>query len=628
VSKKSDLDLPVYLFHEGTNTRAYDLLGCHFERRGGEAGAVFRTWAPNAKAVSVAGDFNLWDDAANPMEKVSEAGVWQVFIPGIKEFDKYKYCVVTKRGKKLMKADPYAFHAETRPGTASKAYELDGYEWGDAEWQARKAGAFDPYNRPMNIYELHAGSWKTYPDGQPFGYEKLAEELIPHALDMGYTHVELLPLSEYPLDESWGYQATGYYAVTSRYGTPKGFMRFVDLCHMAGVGVILDIVPAHFPKDAHGLFAFDGSHCYEYADPTMREHPDWGTAVFDFGRNEVRSFLVSNACFWADKFHVDGLRMDAVASMLYLDYSRKPGQWRPNRNGGRENLEAVELLRRMNGAVLTAFPGTLTIAEESTAWPLVTKPPGDGGLGFNFKWNMGWMNDMLRYMSTDPVNRSGIHGSLAFSLVYAFSENFVLPVSHDEVVHGKRSLLGRMPGSYDEKFASVRAFLGYMAAHPGKKLLFMGAEFGQFIEWDYRKALDWQLLEYPRHRELMAFARDLNRFYLEEKAFWEADTGWEGFAWISSGDAAQNIVSFRRIARGGDEVVVLCNFSPVKREGYRIGVKTRGVYTEVLSSDDAKYGGWENRNAPVESEETPMHGRERSIALTLPPLSTIYLKVG
>jgi 1,4-alpha-glucan branching enzyme len=561
------------------------------------------------------------------MEKVSEAGLWQAFVPGVKEFDRYKFCVVTRRGKKLMKADPYAFHAETRPGTASRAYNMDGYEWGDADWQAKKAEGFDPYRSPMNIYEVHAASWKTYPDGQPFGYEKLADELIPYLLDMGYTHVELLPLSEYPLDASWGYQATGYFAVTSRYGTPKDFMRFVDLCHRAGLGVILDIVPAHFPKDAYGLYEFDGSRCYEYADALMREQPDWGTVIFDYGRNEVRSFLISSACFWADRFHVDGLRMDAVACMLYRDYSRKPGQWRPNKDGGRENWEAVELIRKMNEAVLTGFPGTLTFAEESTAWPLVTKPPYTGGLGFNFKWNMGWMNDILRYISADPVYRASLHGNVTFSLVYSFSENFVLPISHDEVVHGKHSLLDKMPGAYDEKFASLRAFLGYMTAHPGKKLLFMGSEFGQFIEWDFRKALDWLLLEYLRHREMQAYSRDLNRFYLAEKAFWEADTGWEGFQWICADDALQNVISFRRIAKDGEEVAAVCNFSPVKREGYRIGVKSAGQYAEVLNSDDVKYGGWGNLNGSVKSEKKPMHGYNHSIVLTLPPLSTIYLKL-
>ncbi len=622
-----DLDLPIYLFHEGSNSRAYDLLGCHLLGVGKDAEeAVFCTWAPHAAAVSVVGDFNNWDPLANPLERLNDAGLWRGSIHGILEFDCYKYCVTTTKGDRRLKTDPYGFHAETRPGTASKAYCIEGYAWHDGEWQAEKASA-NPFEKPINIYELHAGSWKTYPDGKPYSYAKLAEELIPYVKAMGYTHVELMPLNEYPFDGSWGYQPTGYFAPTSRYGTPKDFMRFVDECHCAGIGVILDIVPAHFPKDAHGLFEFDGQSCYEYSDLAKREQPDWGTMVFDFGRGEVMSFLISSACFWVEQYHIDGLRVDAVASMLYLDYGRKSGQWRPNQKGGRENLEAVELIRRMNSAVLSTYPGTLMMAEESTSWPLVTKPPHDGGLGFNFKWNMGWMNDMLQYMATDPVMRASRHGNITFSFMYAFSENFVLPISHDEVVHGKRSLLNKMPGSYDEKFANTRVFFAFMMAHPGKKLLFMGAEIGQFIEWDYKKALDWHLLEYPRHKELSRFVCNLNRFYLGEPAFWQFDTSQEGFAWIAHDDAAQNIIAFRRIARNGSEVIVVCNFAPVVREKYRIGVPKPGVYHEVLNSDAQDYGGWGHTNNPANSTNVPMHGQKQSIVITIPPLAAVFLKL-
>ena len=624
-SKKSSLDLPLYLFHEGTNSRAYELLGCRSAAVKGRKGMVFRVWAPSSRAVSVVGDFNNWDKYANSMQRLSEGGVWQVFIADLKEFDVYKYCVTSRRGKQVLKADPYGFHSETRPQTATKIYDLDAYSWNDAPWQRRKAAQV-PYNQPINIYELHAGSWRRYADGQAMDYVKLAEELIPYAKGMGYTHVELMPLSEYPFDGSWGYQVTGYYAVTSRYGTPGDFMKFVDMCHQAELGVILDIVPAHFPKDEHGLYEFDGTACYEYADPLMKEHPDWGTRIFDFGRNEVRSFLVSNAVFWADKFHIDGLRVDAVASMLYLNYGKKNGQWQANRYGGQENLEAIELVRMMNEAVHKDFPGTLMMAEESTAWPMVTKPPYIGGLGFDFKWNMGWMNDVLKYMTTDPINRKNVHGSLTFSMFYAFSENFVLPISHDEVVHGKRSLLGKMPGSYDEQFASVRAFMGLMMAHPGKKLMFMGCEFGQFIEWDFQKELDWHLLQYPRHSQLKRYVADLNHFYLENKPMWEADTGWEGFVWISNDDFIQNIITFRRIDKSEGEIIVLCNFAPVKREGYCIGVKLPGVYVEVLNSDSADYGGWGNHNGTVAAEANPMHGCDYSILVTVPPLSTVYFQ--
>lgn len=613
-------DLPMYLFHEGTNSKAYELMGCHFKGKK----AVFRVWAPNAVSVSVVGAFNEWDETKNSMSRVTQGGVWETQISSIREFDIYKYCITTKNNQKLMKADPYCYHMETRPASASKVYSLEGYRWGDAGWQAYK-NKTSPYDVPINIYELHAGSWKTYPDGSPFNYQKLAEELIPYAKKMGYTHVELMPISEYPFDGSWGYQVTGYYAVTSRYGTPKDFMAFVDACHQAGLGVILDIVPAHFPKDEHGLYEFDGSYCYEYADPLKREHTAWGTRVFDFGRNEVQSFLVSNALFWLDKFHVDGLRVDAVASMLYLDYDRKEGQWRPNRYGGRENLEAMAFLRKMNQAIFQEFPGSMVIAEESTAWPMVTHPVYLGGLGFNFKWNMGWMNDILRYVAIDPFFKQYDHQSLTFPIFYAFSENFVLPISHDEVVHGKHSLIDKMPGKYEEKFAGLRNFLGYMMAHPGKKLLFMGSEFGQFSEWDFQKALDWQLLDYEKHAQMLQYTQDLNQFYLSQPALWEQDFAAEGFGWIVSDDDQQNIIVFRRIAKDGSYVIVICNFAPVKREEYRFGVPQTGTYRQAFNSDAPQYGGG-GAGGPQEAqaEGIPSHGFEQSICVEIPPLSTVY----
>lgn len=623
--KHSENDVPLYLFHEGSNSNAYEYFGSH---RKNKNTVVFRVWAPDAKNVSVTGDFNDWSETENPMKQLKNSGgVWEAEIKNIKPYDMYKYCITAADGRTLMKCDPYGFHMETRPGTATKYYEIDDcYEWHDEKWVEGRNGK-NIYESPVNIYEIHAGSWKQYDDGNFYSYRALADSLVPYVKKMGYTHIEFMPLTEYPFDGSWGYQVTGYFAATSRYGEPKDLMYLVDKCHENGIGVILDWVPAHFPKDANGLYEFDGGPLYEYSDPRKGEHYGWGTRVFDFGKNEVRSFLMSSASFWLKKYHLDGIRIDAVASMLYLDYDRKDGEWVPNKNGGNENLEAVEFLQKLNENIFRDFPYAMMIAEESTSWPMVTKPAFSGGLGFNFKWNMGWMNDILRYFSLDGFFRKYNHDCITFSMFYAFSENFVLPISHDEVVHGKKSLIDKMPGSYDEKFAGVRAFLGYMMAHPGKKLMFMGQEFGQFIEWNYEKGLDWLLLDYPKHRALQNYFKKINEFYKANPAFWQIDYSWEGFSWISSDDKDNSVIAFRRIDEKGKEIIVVCNFTNVERCDYRIGIPKKGAYKIAFNSDDVDFGGEGKGNkGKLKTESINMHGFEQSISLDLPPMSAIYIK--
>ncbi len=620
-AKKNVNEVPQYLFHQGTNSCAYEYYGAHIQ----DDGAVFRVWAPNAMSVCLAGSFNDWNGGDLPMTRLPD-GTWERFVPGVRQYDSYKYCITGADGATRMKADPYAFHSETRPANASKVYDLSGFQWTDAKYYRRFSGR-SVYESPANIYEMQAGSWRLHDDGAPYSYRDLADALAAYLTEMNYTHVELMPVMEHPFDGSWGYQVTGYFSVTSRFGTPHDFMYFVNKMHEAGIGVILDWVPAHFPKDAHGLYEFDGTRLYEYADDLKCEHKDWGTRIFDYGKNEVVSFLMSSARFWFDKYHVDGLRVDAVASMLYLDYGRRNGEWRPNIYGGRENLEAVAFLRTLNESIFRDFPHAMMIAEESTAWPMVTKPPADGGLGFNFKWNMGWMNDMLRYAALDGLSRKYNHDLVTFSLFYAFSENFVLPISHDEVVHGKKSLLDKMPGTYEEKFKGMKAFLGYMYAHPGKKLLFMGQEFGQFIEWDEKKQLDWFLLDYPAHRQLHDFVKDLNGIYKKNSPLWEIDYSWEGFRWLVADDNTNSVVAFERKNKDEECIVCICNFTPVTREGYSIGVDDRAVLTVLLSSDEACYGGeGTHRGKRIYTKKIPMHGKEHSFAIDLPGLSVTYCK--
>lgn len=623
-------DFDRYLLSEGTHERTYEKMGAHLVEREGERGVHFAVWAPNARQIYILGDFNRWEES-HPMHS-SDSGVWTLFIPDLEEYTVYKYRIVGKDGQSFDKADPYGFAMEQRPKTASVVADLERYQWGDGDWVSRRTEQ-QTFDKPMAIYEVHLGSWRKAADEQwgsrYLTYRELADQLIPYVVELGYTHIELMPIAEHPLDASWGYQVLGFYAPTSRFGTPQDLMYFIDQCHQNGIGVLLDWVPAHFPKDGSGLVYFDGTHLYSHADPRQGEHQDWGTLIFNYERNEVRAFLISNAIFWLDKYHFDGLRVDAVASMLYLDYSRKEGEWVPNQFGGRENLGAISFLRRMNEAVHTTFPGVVTIAEESTAWPMVSRPPYMGGLGFSLKWNMGWMHDTLRYMSKEPIYRKYHHNDLTFSLLYAFNENFVLPLSHDEVVHGKGSLINKMAGDEWQRFANLRAYYGFMWGHPGKKLLFMGSEFAQWQEWNFNRELEWEALKAPNHQGIQRFMRDLNRLYQQEPALYEDDFNWTGFTWIDANDSDNSVFSFIRNAKSRDEfIMVISNFTPVVRHGYRIGVPRPGYYQEILNSDSGYYWGSNVGNAGgVYTEAMPFHGYEQSLSLTLPPLATIMLKL-
>lgn len=616
-----------YLFREGSHFESYRFFGAHLDSFEGSEGAVFRVWAPNAAEVRVIGDFNGWNGERHPMQKDEKSGIWSIFIPGIKHWDMYKYEICTSTGSIVAKADPYGFYSELRPGTASKVVSLEGYEWQDSKWLEVRKNA-NLYESPINIYEVHAGSWKRKWDGEFFSYREFADEVIDYVCYMGYTHIELLPVTEHPYDGSWGYQSTGYYSVTSRYGSPYDFMYFVNKCHQKGIGVILDWVPGHFCKDEHGLRLFDGTTLYEYSDPRKGENLGWGTSHFDLGKPEVQSYLISNAVFWFDVYHIDGIRVDAVASMLYLDYERKQGEWTPNKYGGRENLEAVDFIKKLNTAVFGRYPNILMIAEESTTWPLVTAPSYLGGLGFNYKWNMGWMNDMLKYMELDPIHRKWHHNLITFSFMYTYSENYVLPFSHDEVVHGKKSLLNKMPGDYWQKFANLRVLYGYMAAHPGKKLLFMGGEFGQSIEWRYDYGLEWVLLEYELHRKMQYYVKYLNDLYRNEPALWELDHREEGFEWIDPDNSRQSIVILMRNGRNeGDAIIIVCNFTPVTYKKYRIGLPYNCKYEEIFNSDWMEFGGSDRRNnVTVPAEAYKWHNRQYSAEIQVPPLAAVYLK--
>ena len=622
-------DFDQHLLGEGTHYRTYEKMGARLMKLNGVSGVHFAVWAPNAARVSVVGDFNHWDGRNHPMQRRDGVGLWELFIPGLQYGDLYKFEVKGRNGYLATKSDPYAFAAELRPKSASRVWNIRGYTWHDAAWMARRKQT-KWHDQPINVYEVHLGSWRHVPEERNrwLTYRELADQLVPYVKDLGFTHLELLPVCEHPFDGSWGYQTIGYFAPTSRFGTPDDFAYFVDRCHQAGLGVLLDWVPAHFPRDGHGLAYFDGTHLYEHADPRMGEHKDWGTLIFNYGRNEVRAFLLSNAMYWADVFHIDGLRVDAVASMLYLDYSRKAGEWIPNKFGGRENLEAVDFLKKFNEVIHAEYPGFLTFAEESTAWPMVSRPVYLGGLGFDFKWNMGWMHDVLQYFSKDPVHRKFHHHDLTFSLIYAFTENFILPFSHDEVVHGKGSMLSKMPGDEWRKFANLRLLYAFMYAHPGKKLLFMGAELGQWSEWNYEQSLEWHLLKLPQHQKLQAFVSRLNHLTRELPALHAVDFTWEGFQWIDLHDSQQSVVSFiRRGKKPDDDLVCVFNCTPVPRLGYRIGVPGPTTLEVVLNTDADSFGGSNVGNPPLlKPDAKPWQGQSHSVELTLPPLGALFLK--
>jgi 1,4-alpha-glucan branching enzyme len=622
---KSKLDYPIYLFNEGTNCEAYKLFKLSYVARGGRKNWRFRCWAPRAKSVSVVGDFNKWTHNKNPMTPIG-GGIWECCIAGLKKYDLYKFSIEGVDGVIRQKADPYALHTETPPATASKVYDLNGFNWTDKEYLANNARK-NMYQSPLNIYEVHLGSWKRHADGNYLSYLDLIDTLIPYVKEMGYTHIELLPVTEHPYEGSWGYQVSSLYAPTSRYGTPHDFMAFINACHKEGIGVIMDFVLSHFPKDAFGLYEFDGAPLYEYEDPLKREHKGWGTRSFDFGRKEVQSFLMSAATFWFDYYHIDGMRLDAVASMLYLNYDRGEGEWRPNEYGSIYNLEAIEFIKKLNQTVLTKYPSAMMIAEESTAFPLVTMPPAVGGLGFNFKWNMGWMNDILTYESIDPFFRKGSHDKLTFSITYAFSENYILPFSHDEVVHGKASMISKMKGNYAEKFSALKALYVYQFTHPGKKLNYMGNEFGQFIEWDYKKELDWMLLAYESHAKLKDFCRALNHLYRTEPPMYMLDSSPEGFRWIVVDDRIQNVIAYCRIDANRNKIIVIISFSDVLRRNYRFGVPDKGNYKVILNTNKKEFGGDTAISDVYASEEIPSHGFQQSLNIHLEGNSALIFKL-
>ena len=615
----------LYLHGEGTNYESYRTLGAHLTRSEGVAGVRFAVWAPNAEVVSAVGDFNTWDRTRHPM-RLRDSGIWEIFMPGLAAGANYKYSVLSRFGSEQLKSDPYGFFSEKPPKTASIVWDLSKYAWEDAEWMGARSGR-RWLNEPVSIYEVHLESWMRGPGNEMLTYRELAERLVEYVKRMNYTHVELMPIMEHPYGGSWGYQVTGYFAPTSRFGTPDDFRFFVDRCHQAGLAVILDWVPGHFPRDAHGLWHFDGTALYEHADPRQGEYSEWGTMAFNYGRNEVRTFLLSNALYWLREFHADGLRVDAVASMLYLDYSRKEGEWIPNRYGGRENLEAVDFIRRFN-ELAHREPGAVTIAEESTAWPRVSRPVYADGLGFTMKWNMGWMHDMLDYFALDPIFRKFHQQNITFSMLYAFTENFILPVSHDEVVHGKRSLVSKMPGDEWRRFANVRAFLGYMYGHPGKKLLFMGCDIGQTEEWYHDASLPWHLLQYAVHNKLQTMVRELNGIYRREPALYEVDDEYSGFEWIDFHDAEASVISFLRFAKNHDDFLIfVCNFTPIPRQGYLIGAPKAGFYHEIFNSDSEMFGGSNMGNGGwAEAKQAPSHGRPASLCITLPPLAVVVFK--
>ena len=624
INQNAQNDLPGFLFQQGVNYRAYEFFGCHFDGLNGRA--VFRVWAPNARKISVVGDWNEWMEDAHPMRKISSGGIWEAAVDGVSGRQKYKYSILGPDNQTRLKADPFAFCAETDGKTASMVCDIGGYAWRDEEWmKARRQRASN--DQAINIYEIHAGSWRKHPDGRPYSYAELAEELVPYLSEMGYTHLELLPVMEHSLLRSWGYRISGFYAASSRYGAPSELMLLVDRCHEAGIGVILDWAPGSFPNDEYGLILFDGTQLYESPGINRGEQREWGASRFDYGRPEVQSFLISSAVYWLEIYHTDGLRLSGVSSMLWLDYGKKQGDWAPNMYGGNENLDAIAFLQKLNAEVVANKPGVIMIAEESTSWPMVTKPAHEGGLGFHFTWNSKWTNDILEYISVDPIYRKMAHDKITSSFYFAFNEYYILSVSHDRLTRGARSLIDKMPGEYDLKFAGVRAFLGFMMAHPGKKLHFMGSEIGQFSEWAYDSAVEWQLLDFPAHSRLQAYVKALNKFYLETPALWENDHGWDGFQWISADDSVQNIIVFLRLGKRGDALAVLQNFAPVTREDYRFGVPEEGDYEEAFNSDAAAFGGWGHENGTLSAEGAPMHGFPYSIKVTVPPLSTVFFRL-